>query len=372
MSLIQYLARIQFGAGVRSTLASEVEEAGIARPLIVSDRGLASAGVLAMALESFGETRHPSYLDVPGNPPARAVHAALEVFREQGCDGIVAVGGGSVLDAAKAVALLARQGGRLEDYMARTGGSARILGMAPVVGVPTTAGTGSEIGRGAAITLDDGEKAVFLSPRLVPVAAVCDPELTLGLPPWLTAATGIDAFTHAFEAYFAPVYNPPADAVALDAMTRLHRWLPRAVAAGGDLIARSEVMMGATEAAMTTWKGLGATHALSMPFDDLGLHHGTVVGVLLPHTVDYLRSAVPPERFESVAGALGSTAETLADDLSRFVGSLGLPPGLAAMDVPEGFLGRAAAEAERTAFNRTVPRPLTASEYRAIAMEAFA
>jgi len=369
--LIQYLARIQFGVGARATLAEEAAIAGIERPLVISDRDLVAGGVLAAALESFGDHALPQYLEVPSNPPERVVHAALQVYRDAGCDGVIAVGGGSVLDTGKAVALLAQQGGRLEDYMARTGGSGRIRRIAPFVGVPTTAGTGSEIGRGAAITLDDGEKAVFLSPNLVPAAAVCDPELTLGLPPSLTAATGIDAFTHAFEAFLSSAYNPPADAVALDAIERLHRWLPRAVADGSDLAARTEVMMGATEAAMTTWKGLGATHALSMPFDDLGLHHGTLVGVLLPHTIEYLRDAVPAERLTRVARALSATAETLSDELARFTASLALPTSLAAMGVPEDFLDRAAAIAEGTAFNQTVPRPLAASQYRALAQAAF-
>ncbi|MGP3535659.1 iron-containing alcohol dehydrogenase [Microbacterium sp. RD1] len=372
MSLIQYLARIQFGVGARATLAAEAEEAGIQRPLVISDPGLAGSGLLDTALASFDGRALPRFVDVPGNPPERVVHAALRVYRDRGCDGIVAVGGGSVLDTAKAVALLAEQGGRLEDYMARTGGSSRIRRIAPVVGVPTTAGTGSEIGRGAAITLDDGEKAVFLSPHLVPAAAVCDPELTIGLPPGLTAATGIDAFTHAFEAFLSSAYNPPADAIALDAIERLHRWLPRAVADGTDLQARTEVMMGATEAAMTTWKGLGATHALSMPFDDLGLHHGTLVGVLLPHTIDYLRDAAPADRLDRVARALSSTPDSLADDLARFTRSLRLPAGLAAMGVPEDFLDRAAEIAAGTAFNQTVPRPLSAAEYRALAGAAFA
>lgn len=371
MSFIQYIARIQFGLESRLTIPLELELAGIRRPLIVADRGLEATGVLARAVEAIEGSHYPRFLDVPTPPTEEAVLAGLARYRAEGCDGVLAIGGGSAMDAGKAIALLATHQGPLVRFLARTGGSASIGRLAPIVAVPTTAGTGSEIGRGASVTLDDGEKGVFLSPQLVPVAAVCDPELTIGLPPRLTAATGIDAFTHAFEAFTSAAYNPPADAIALDAIARIRAMLPRAVSQGGDLEVRSEVMMGATEAAMTTWKGLGATHALSMPFDDLGLHHGTVVGVVLPHTVRSLRRAVPAERFERLCAALDSSPDGLEDDLLAFARSLGLPGGLAELGVDRGFLPTAAAIAETTPFNQTVPRRLSTAEYLQIAEAAW-
>ncbi|SEB60641.1 iron-containing alcohol dehydrogenase [Microbacterium hydrocarbonoxydans] len=373
MALIQYIGRIQFDDGARRTLPDELLRVGIRRPLVVSDRGLEANGVLATALESLdGWEEAPSFLDVPSNPTESAVRAALAVYRENGCDGVIAVGGGSPMDCGKAVALLATHNRPLEAYLARTGGEARITrDIAPIVAIPTTAGTGSEIGRGASITLATGEKEVFIGPNLVPRVAICDPELTHGLPPQLTAATGVDAFSHAFEAYLSPAVNPPADAIALEALRRMHRWLPRAVADGHDRDARWNVMMAALEAAMTTWKGLGLTHALSMPFDDLGLHHGTVVGVLLPHTVNFLAEAVPMERITAVAGALGTTPENLAEELALFTSRLGLPEGLGALGVDPGRLHGFSVLAAGTAFNRTAPGDATAADYERIARSAM-
>jgi alcohol dehydrogenase class IV len=216
-----------------------------------------------------------------------------------------------------------------------------------------------------------GDKEVFLSPNLVPRVAICDPELTHGLPPHLTAATGIDAFTHAFEAFLSPAVNPPADAIALEALGRLREWLPVAVADGRHREARWNVMMGALEAAMTTWKGLGLTHALSMPFDDLGLHHGTVVGVLLPHTIDYLMAVVPPERIAAVSEAIGSSPEALASDLADFGRDIGLPHGLAALGVDDGRLPGFAASAAVSAFNLSAPGHASVEDYERIARSAM-
>jgi alcohol dehydrogenase class IV len=373
MAFIQYIGRIQFDDGARRTLPDELERAGIRRPLIVSDRGLEANGVLETALESLdGWDALPAFLDVPSNPTEAAVRAARAVYRAHRCDGVIAIGGGSPMDCGKAVALLATHDEPLEAYLARLGGEQRITrDIAPVVAIPTTAGTGSEIGRGASITLDNGEKEVFLSPNLVPRAAICDPELTHGLPPHLTAATGIDAFSHAFEAYLSPAVNPPADAIALEALRRMRAWLPRAVADGRDREARWNVMMAALEAAMTTWKGLGLTHALSMPFDDLGLHHGTVVGVLLPHTVGFLTEAVSAERIAAVAEALGTTPGHLAEDLAAFTASLGLPEGLCALDVDTAKLPGFSALAAGSAFNITAPGDASAADYERIALSAM-
>lgn len=373
MALIQYLGRIQFDDGARRTLPDEIARLGLKRPLIVSDRGLEANGALAMALEFLeGAGALPTFLDVPSNPTEAAARAALDLYRSSGCDGVIAIGGGSPMDCGKAVALLATHDQPLEVYLAKAGGEARITqAVAPLIAIPTTAGTGSEIGRGAGLTLANGEKEVFLSPNLVPRVAICDPELTYGLPAHLTAATGIDAFTHAFEAYLSPAVNPPADAIALEALRRMHAWLPRAVADGRDREARWNVMMAALEAAMTTWKGLGLTHALSMPFDDLGLHHGTVVGILLPHTVGFLAEVVPSDRIAAVAEALGSTPANLADDLAEFTEGLGLPPGLGALGVDPGRFAEFGVLAAGSAFNRTAPGQASAEDYERMAHSAM-
>lgn len=372
MAFIQYINRIQFENGARAQLPVEVALLGMERPLIISDRRLEANGVLAAALEHLDTTGLPRFLDVPPNPTASAVRQALAKYQETDCDGIIAIGGGSPMDCGKAVALMATHEGELEQYLAKSGGSALIRrDIAPVIAIPTTAGTGSEVGRGAGITLDNGDKEVFLSPHLIPRVAICDPELTYGLPPHLTAATGIDAFTHAFESYLSPAVNPPADAVALDALSRLWQYLPLAVADGRDSVARWEVMMGATEAAMTTWKGLGMTHALSMPFDDLGLHHGTVVGLLLPHTVYKLRETVPETRISKVESTLGIETGTLTEALAAFIRRIGLPDGLASLGVQAASVPGFGVVAARSAFNASAPGDLSASDYEKIALAAL-
>lgn len=370
MALIQYMARIQFAHGARTELPAELDGLGVARPLVMTDEGLVAAGVLAQALEALPPGRVAATFDaVPSNPTEASVLAALAIYRAADCDGIVAVGGGSVIDAAKAVALLAMHPGPLGGY--RVGGGQRIGPVAPVVSVPTTAGTGSEIGRGMGITLDEaGIKAVFISPHLIPRAAICDPDLTASLPRMLAAGTGIDALSHCIEAFLSPAVNPPADAVALDGIARLARHLPDAVTERGAK-ARWNTMMGAIEGAMAMWKGLGASHALSMPLDALNLHHGTVVGVLLPHAVRFVAPAVPAERMARLLAALGDADGDPADALARLAARIGLPPGLDAMGILPDSLPRFAAEAAQTPFNATSARPCGAEGYLALARAAF-
>ncbi len=342
---------------------------GVTRPLVMTDGGLIRAGVLAMALDALPAGRVGATFDaVPANPTEACVVAALEIYRGAACDGIIAVGGGSVIDAAKAVALLATHPGALADY--RAGGPRAVTpAIAPVVSVPTTAGTGSEIGRGAGITLaDGGAKAVFISVHLIPKVAICDPDLTASMPSWLAAGTGIDALSHCLEAFLSPAINPPADAVALDAINRLARYLPDAVT-HRSADARWHMMMGALEGAMAMWKGLGAAHALSMPLDEAGLHHGTAVGVLLPHAVRFVASSVAAERLARLSAALGGGDP--ADALARLNRDIALPASLQVMGVAEDKLADYAAEAAATPFNQTSARPTDADGYLAIATEAF-
>ena len=375
MALIQYMARIQFAHAARSELLAELDGLGVARPFVMTDSGVARAGVLALALEALPPGRAAATFDaVPANPTEACVLAALAAYRAAGCDGIIAVGGGSVIDAAKAVALLATHPGELADY--RAGGGRRIgPAIAPVVSIPTTAGTGSEVGRGMGITLEPRGntgtvKAVFISPHLIPRVAICDPDLTASLPAALAAGTGIDALSHCVEAFLSPAINPPADAVALDGIARLARHLPDAVTSRNDE-ARWNTMMGAIEGAMAMWKGLGAAHALSMPLDALDLHHGTVVGVLLPHALRFVAPAVPAERLNRLAAALGDARADPADTMAGLVARIGLPPSLAAMHVPMDSLPGFAAEAAQTPFDATSARPAGADGYLALAHSAF-
>ena len=196
MDTITYLTNISFGLGAAESLAGVLRELGVSNPLVISDHGVRAAGVLERPAFGFLKSA-PTFLDVATNPTESAVAAALERYRQGGCDGVVAIGGGSPIDLAKGVALLATHDGGLERYAAILGGLPLITdAVAPLVAVPTTAGTGSEVGRAALITLDDGRKLGFISHHLIPRRAICDPELTMGLPPALTASTGLDALSH--------------------------------------------------------------------------------------------------------------------------------------------------------------------------------
>jgi 4-hydroxybutyrate dehydrogenase len=286
------------------------------------------------------------------------------VFRAAGCDGIVAIGGGSSIDLAKGVALMATHPAPLVDYAAVNGGVERITSrVVQTVAIPTTAGTGSEVGRAAMINVE-GRKLDFMSPHLFPARALCDPDLTLELPPYLTAATGMDAFTHCLETYLSPLVNPPAEAIALDGVERAGRWIETATADGQNREARWNMMMASTEGALTFQKGLGAVHAMAHPLGALDgppLHHGTLNAVLLPAVLRFNEPAAPAkfDRLRQLIGVQGDLGAWVAELNAR----LGLPAGLAAMGVPANVLPRIAADAEQDPATETNARPVTRADY---------
>ncbi len=223
MATINYLTTIEFDFGAVRKLGDSVRALGIRRPLLVTDAGLASSDVMARVLDALGKLQPVVFEGTPQNPDESAVEDAVALYTASDCDGVIALGGGSPIDLGKAVALLATHAGPLEQYALIGGGLARITAkVAPLIAIPTTAGTGSEVGRGALITLNDGRKLGFISPHMIPKIALCDPELTLGLPARLTAATGMDALTHCIETYLSPRVNPPADAIAWMALHAPH------------------------------------------------------------------------------------------------------------------------------------------------------
>lgn len=375
MSVINYLAAIAFDHGARRHLPEAVAAAGIGRPLIVTDAGVKGAGILDLVLEPFRSRTVCVFDGTPPNPTEDAVERAAALFKTSGCDGLLAVGGGSAIDLAKGVALVATHAGPLERYAAISGGVDRITAAtAPVVAVPTTAGTGSEVGRAALLTLRDGRKLGFISPHLIPKQAVCDPDLTLGLPPLLTAATGMDALTHCIETFLSPRINPPADAIALDGAARAWTWLARAVDTGTDHRARWEMMMAALEGGLTFQKGLGAVHGLSHALGGSKhpvLHHGTLNAVLLPPVLRF-NADIAADKYARLKATLGLPPQAdLADEVAGLTARIGLPSSLAAMGVTASMLDLAAEAAVKDHSTATNPRPVDRGAYLTLLREAM-
>lgn len=365
MALITYLTRIEFDEGAVSRLPAILEGLKVSRPLLVTDRGLVATGLVARVAGLFA-TVPATFADTPANPTEEAVLAAHALYVSAGCDGIVALGGGSSIDLAKAVRLLTGHEGPLAQYTAVAGGAARIHGgICPLVAVPTTSGTGSEVGRAAVIITAEGRKLGIVSPHMLPSVALCDPELTYGLPPGLTAATGMDALSHCLETYMAPSVNPPADAIALDGLKRGIGAIRTAVADGANRAARWEMMMCALEGAMAFQKGLGAVHALTHPLGAiraLNLHHGTLNAVLMPAVLRFNRPAIGA-KWEVMAGILGGEPDAVVADLNR---AIGMPSGLAAMGVTDAMMEAVSGEALKDHCHATNPRVPTREDYLAL------
>ena len=380
---LSWPTRVVLGPGALARLPAHLGRLGVRRPLVVTDAGVVRAGLAARlyaVLEAAG-VRAARFEEVQPNPTDRDAADGLAAFRRGGCDGLVAIGGGSSIDAAKLVQLLTTHDPPLSRYDDAAGGDRFVRDdMPPLVAIPTTAGTGSEVGRSGVATLPDtGRKTVIFSPFLLPKVAICDPELTVDLPPKLTAATGMDAFTHGLEAYLATGFHPLADAVALDAVRRAARSLPTAVREPHDLHARTDMMIAALEGAMAFQKGLGASHALAHALTPLaGVHHGLANAIVLPAVVAFNRAAARA-RLAQVALAMGADpgagegalAEGAAERVRALAAGVGIPARLRDAGVREEDLPRIAAKAFEDASHRTNPRPCSEADLLAIARSAW-
>jgi alcohol dehydrogenase class IV len=382
MAFINYVTRVHLDFGAVEQLPRECERIGMRHPLVVTDAGVRAAGVLDKALAALGATAYQVYDQTPSNPNEAAVHAAAMLYTTYQCDGLVAVGGGSTIDLAKAVAIAATHEGPLKTYATIEDGSAKITErVAPVIAVPTTAGTGSEVARGAIVIVDDGRKLGFHSWHLVPRAAICDPGLTVSLPPHLTAATGMDAIAHCMETFMASTVNPPADGIALDGLERAWSNIEQATRHGEDREARWNMMSASMQGALAFQKGLGCVHALSHSLGGLDprLHHGTLNAVFLPAVVRFNANAetmVKERRVARMSLAMGLSSSDpqgsqISDALREMNTRLGLPAGLSALGVTEQMFDRIIVGAMADHCHPTNPRQASAEDYRSLLQQSM-
>ncbi|KVS30778.1 iron-containing alcohol dehydrogenase, partial [Burkholderia vietnamiensis] len=337
-------------------------------------KGVRAAGIIDTVLDALASATPVAIYDgTPSNPNEAAVRDAVAAYRDGNCDGIVAVGGGSAIDLAKGVAVCATHEGPLQSFAVIEGGLARITSRtAPVIAVPTTAGTGSEVGRGAILILDDGRKVGVISPFVVPKVAICDPALTLGLPSMLTAATGMDAIAHCIETFLAPAFNPPADGIALDGLWRAWRHIERVTHQPDNRTARLNMMSASMQGALAFQKGLGCVHSLSHSLGGINprLHHGTLNAIFLPAVIEFNQDA-PTVRDEdklnrlAKAMGLGSGAE-VAPSLRAMTERLGLPTGLAQLGVTREMFPDIVKGALKDHSHKTNPRVASESDYVAM------
>jgi alcohol dehydrogenase class IV len=376
LHVFNFPTAIVFGPGARAQVREHLESQRLRRPLVVTDRGLAALPLFEELLRSLAPLETAAFSGVGGNPVASQVAAGVDAFRAHGADSIVGIGGGAALDVAKAVALMAHHPGGLFDY------EDGLREPRPVnrevsywVALPTTAGTGSEVGRSAVISDDRTKvKKVIFSPRLLARAVFADPELTVGLPKAVTAATGMDALTHCIEAYLAKAYHPICDGIALEGLRLGARALARCVETPGDLEARGSMLMSSMMGAIAFQKGLGVVHSCAHALSTVAdMHHGFANGLMIEPALRFNLEAVP-ERFRILAQAVGldGGGEAFLRWLADLKRRIGIPAGPAEAGVKPDEKGRLAELAFADTCHLNNPRPCTPEDFRRLWDQAFA
>ena len=375
-----YPTSVRFGPGRIAELADACKTLEMTRPLLITDEGLRDLPMVRDAIAANDAADVPTglFAGVKGNPVGRNVEDGLAVYRTGGHDGVIAYGGGSGLDAAKAVALMAGQTRPMWDFedVGDNWTRADPNGIAPIIAVPTTAGTGSEVGRaGVIVNEETHEKKIIFHPEMLPSIVISDPELTVGLPPLVTAATGIDAFVHCFEAFCAPGYHPMADGIALEGMRLIAAALPRAYDDGGDIEARADMLAAAAMGATAFQKGLGGVHALAHPIGALfDTHHGLTNAVLLPYVMRANRHAIVDkmEHLGRVLDIPNPDFESMFDWVLDFRSRLGIVDTLSEIGVDATRADEVAARAKSDPSDGGNPVDLSVEEYAAIFHRACA
>ena len=370
-----YPTAIRFGAGRVAELPEACRSLGIERPLLVTDPALAQ---MPMVRDSLASTGAGLFCGIHANPVGADVEGALAAWREGSHDGVIAFGGGSALDVGKVTAFMSGQVRPIWDFEDRADWWTRAdpAGIAPIIAVPTTAGTGSEVGR-AGVILDEqaGLKKIIFHPKMLPSIVILDPELTVGLPPHVTAATGLDALSHCIEAACAPGFHPMADGIAAEGIRLIHRWLVRAVEHGDDLEARGHMLVAAAMGATAFQKGLGAMHALSHPIGAVsGSHHGLTNAVLMPYVLEFNREAIG-DRLARIAAYCGMEEASFEAFLVWIVDlrqRLAIPHTLRELGVTADHVERLAAMAESDPSAGGNPRPFDSAGARQVLEAALA
>jgi alcohol dehydrogenase class IV len=371
--------RVLTGVGRINDLPAACRAHGVNKPLVVTDRGLAGSQIVAAVLKLLREADLPVELfaDVKSNPTEANLSAGVSAFRAGGHDGVVAIGGGSALDVGKCVAFMVGQQRPVWDFedVSDWWTRAKTEGIAPIIAVPTTAGTGSEVGRAGVITREDThEKKIIFHPLMMPKVAIEDPQLAVGLPPFLTTATGMDALAHCFEAYCADAFHPLADGVALEGMRIINAYLPRAVANGADLEARAYMFAAASMGATAFQKGLGAIHSISHPIGArYDTHHGLTNGVVFPYVLICNKNAIETKT-ASIARALdlpGRDFSAVLTWILDFRRKLSVPHTLGELGVKEADAKAIAADAVKDPTAGSNPRALSEAEFERVILAAI-